>query len=413
MSTRPAPSELNASDVVRISAAGLRARPMRVLLSALGIAIGIGAMVAVVGISVSSQAQLDATLSQLGTNMLTVSAGKTLTGQNAELPTDSVGMVARIGPVLSVSATGAIADAHVYRNDHIPTEQSGGIAVQAARVDLPNTVGVNLASGAWLNAATGHYPAVVLGAATASVLGIGRAGPGVQVWLGNRWFTVIGVLDAAPLAPELDNTALIGWPVAQQVFGFDGHPSTIYERSTDDSVADVRNVLARTVNPADPEEVAVSRPSDALAAQVAANQSFAGLLLGVGAVALLVGGIGVANTMVISVLERRAEIGLRRALGATRGMIRRQFLTEALLLSVIGGAAGVVIGAGVTAGYAVTRQWPDRRPGLRRRRGPGGDRPDRRGRRPLPGHARRGPATHRGPHHPVTDSARIRPAPAP
>lgn len=351
-------SHLNATDVLRISAAGLRARPLRVLLSALGIAIGIGAMVAVVGISVSSQAQLNATLNRLGTNMLTVSAGKTLTGQTAELPTDSVGMVARIGPVRTVSATGKVSDTHVYRNDHIPTDESGGIAVLAARIDLPATVGTSLSSGTWLNAATDRYPAVVLGAGTANVLGIGRAGPNIQVWLGDHWFTVIGVLNSAPLAPELDNAALIGWPVAQSMFGFDGHPSTVYERSTDAGVEDVRSVLASTVNPQDPEQVAVSRPSDALAAQVAANESFAGLLLGVGAVALLVGGIGVANTMVISVLERRAEIGLRRALGATRGMIRGQFLTEALLLSVLGGVAGVLVGGGVTAGYAVTRQWP-------------------------------------------------------
>jgi putative ABC transport system permease protein len=358
MSGRLIPSHLNSSDVLRVAAAGLHARPVRVLLSALGIAIGIGAMVAVVGISVSSQARLDATLSRLGTNMLTVSAGKTLSGQNAELPTDSVTMVARIAPVLGVSATGRIDDQHVYRNDHIPTDQSGGIAVLAARVDLPGTVGTSIASGTWLNAATDRYPAVVLGADTASVLGIGRAGTDIQVWLGGRWFTVIGILNSAPLAPELDNAALIGWPAAQALFQFDGHPSTIYERSTDSSVTDVRDVLARTVNPQDPEEVAVGRPSDALAAQVAANESFAGLLLGVGAVALLVGGIGVANTMVISVLERRSEIGLRRALGATRGMVRRQFFTEALLLSVLGGVAGVVIGSGVTAGYAVTRQWP-------------------------------------------------------
>jgi putative ABC transport system permease protein len=351
-------SHLNATDVLRIAAAGLRARPLRVLLSALGIAIGIGAMVAVVGISVSSQAQLNATLNRLGTNMLTVSAGKTLTGQNAELPTDSVGMVARIGPVRAVSATGKVSDTHVYRNDHIPTDESGGISVLATRLDLPGTVATSLASGTWLNAATDRYPAVVLGADTASVLGIGRAGPDIQVWLGNHWFTVVGVLNSAPLAPELDNAALIGWPVAQSLFGFDGHPSTVYERSTDAAVDDVRSVLARTVNPEDPEQVAVSRPSDALAAQVAANESFAGLLLGVGAVALLVGGIGVANTMVISVLERRAEIGLRRALGATRGMIRSQFLTEALLLSVLGGAAGVLVGGGVTAVYAVTRHWP-------------------------------------------------------
>jgi putative ABC transport system permease protein len=352
------PARLAARDLVRVSASGLRARPLRVLLSALGIAIGIGAMVAVVGISSSSQARLNAELNRLGTNLLTVSAGKTLFGDNAKLPAESVSMVARVGPVTSASGTGKVGDARVYRNDRIPADRSGGIVVLATRLDLLGTVGTDVVSGTWLNAATARYPAAVLGADTARILGIAHASPEVQVWLGGRWFTVIGILDRAPLAPELDNAALVGWPVAQSALGFDGHPSTIYERSPDSAVAAVRDVLARTANPESPEEVVVSRPSDALAARAAANQSFAGLLLGVGAVALLVGGIGVANTMVISVLERRGEIGLRRALGATRGMIRSQFLAEALLLSVLGGVSGVVIGVGATAAFATTRDWP-------------------------------------------------------
>jgi putative ABC transport system permease protein len=352
------PARLAPRDLVRVSASGLRTRPLRVLLSALGIAIGIGAMVAVVGISSSSQARLDAELSRLGTNMLTVSAGKTLFGAEAKLPVESVRMVARIGPVTAASGTGTVTGARVFRNDHIPADRSGGIVVLATELDLTHTVGTSVASGTWLNHATSRYPAVVLGADTARILGIGQARPELQVWLGERWFTVVGILAPAPLAPELDNAALVGWPVAESLLGFDGHPTTIYERSTDSAVPAVREVLARTANPANPEEVTVSRPSDALAARQAADQSFAGLLLGVGAVALIVGGIGVANTMVISVLERRGEIGLRRALGATRGMIRGQFLAEALLLSVLGGFCGVLIGAGVTAMFATAREWP-------------------------------------------------------
>jgi putative ABC transport system permease protein len=280
-----------------------------------------------------------------------------LLGDDAKLPKESVGMVGRIGPVLTVSATGDV-DATVRRSDLISAGETGGIAVRAAQVDLPATVGATVASGTWLNAATSQYPAVVLGSVAAERLGISRAGSDVQVWLGDRWFTVLGILDPVPLAPELDRSALVGFPAAERLLGFDGHPSTIYERSRDDAVEAVRGVLAATANPQHPEEVKVSRPSDALAAQQAVDRAFTGLLLGLGAVALVVGGVGVANTMVISVLERRGEIGLRRALGATRGHIRVQFLTESLVLSGLGGLAGTILGTAVTWGYAATRDWP-------------------------------------------------------
>jgi putative ABC transport system permease protein len=345
---------LGIGDTLRIAADGLRARPTRAVLSGLGIAIGIAAMVAVLGISASSRAQLDATLAQLGTNLLTAGPGHDIFGDDSELPVDAVDMVARIGPVTSASATGSV-DANVYRNDRIPAGQTGSLSVTAADLGLLDTVGVRVGSGTWLNSATQQYPAAVLGSGAARLLGVG---PGQQVWLGGHWFTVVGVLDAAPLAPELDRAALIGWPVAQQLLDFDGHPTTVYERSRDEAVAAVGAVLAATVNPESPDEVEVSRPSDALSAKAAADTAFTGLLLGLGGVALLVGGVGVANTMVIAVLERRGEIGLRRALGATRGHIRDQFVAEALVLSGLGGAVGVLLGSAVTAGYAWSRGWP-------------------------------------------------------
>ncbi len=351
-------ARLRPRDVVRVGVHGLRTRPLRAFLSALGIAIGIAAMVAVVGISASSRAQLDHLLARLGTNLLTVTPGQTLFGGNAELPEDSVAMIARIGPVESVSATGTVPQVYVYRTDRIPAEQSNSIAVLASRTDLLATVGATVASGTWLNEATARYPAVVLGATAARRLGLSHASPDTRVWLGRTWFTVIGVLNPVPLAPELDSAALVGWSVAARRLRFDGHPTTVYERSPDPSVAAVRDVLPRTANPEHPEEVSVSRPSDALAARTAANQTLTTLLLGLGAVSLLVGGVGVANTMVISVLERRNEIGLRRALGATKGQIRSQFLAEAVLLSGLGGIAGVLLGVGVTAAYAATQDWP-------------------------------------------------------
>ncbi|SCE67681.1 putative ABC transport system permease protein [Micromonospora purpureochromogenes] len=357
-SSPPRPARLGLADVVRVGGVGLRTRPLRGVLSALGIAIGIAAMVAVVGITTSGRADLDRTLSRIGTNLLRVAPGQQFAGGNARLPTEAEAMIGRIGPVTGVSSVAQLAGVNVYRTDLVPEAESGGISVLAARQNLLDAVGAGMAQGGWFSPATGQFPTVVLGDRAAGWLGVGRLVPGLQVWLGGQWFTVIGVLAPAPLAPELDGAALIGWEAAVHRLAFDGHPTTVFVRARESAIAGVRRVLAPTANPQHPDEVLVSRPSDALVAKAAANRALTRLLLGLGAVALVVGGVGVANTMVISVLERRSEVGLRRALGATRGQVRLQFFVESLLLSFLGGTAGAALGVGVTAVYAVAQGWP-------------------------------------------------------
>jgi putative ABC transport system permease protein len=352
----PIRSRLRPADVLRVGGVGLRTRRLRTALSALGVAIGIASMVAVLGISASSQADLAGQLDTLGTNLLSLGPGQTLFGQSAKLPAGAVGMVGRLDGVQQATATAAVT-ASVYRSDRVPSEASGGISVVAARTNLLGVLRGALGQGRFLDAATERYPAVVLGATTAQRLGISDLTSTTQVWLGGHWFTVVGILEPLPLAPELDSAALIGWPVAQQLFGttFDGKPTRLYVRAAPDRVGAVQSLLANASDPAHPEEVQVSRPSDALAARKAADNAFTTLFLGLGAVALLVGAVGIGNVMVIGVLERRGEVGLRRALGATRRHVGIQFLTESVLLSGIGGIAGALLGVAATVIYTTTR----------------------------------------------------------
>lgn len=351
----PPRSRLLSRDIFRLGTAGLRTRPTRAILSALGIAIGIAAMVAVVGISTSSQARLGGQLAVLGTNLLAVTPGQSLDGRDATLPPHAVDQIRRIDGVQNASSVTELKDLTVYRSEYIDPRNTNGIAVLTAEGDLLTATSAGLRVGSWLREATGQFPLVVLGSTAAARLGVTTVGS--QLTLAGLQFTVIGIIDPVVLAPELDSAALVSQQFATAQFGYTGNATTIYERSTDDTVTQVRELLPGTINPESPEEVQVSRPSDALAAKYAADATFAGLLLGLGSVALLVGGIGVANTMIISVLERRREIGLRRALGATRAHIRQQFLTEAVLLSTLGGVAGALLGVAITAMFTLVNGW--------------------------------------------------------
>ena len=346
---------MTAADVLRTGSLGLRTRRTRAALSALGIAIGVASMVAVLGISESSKADLLAQLDRLGTNLLQVAPGQSFLGEDAELPESAAAMLRRVAGVQQVAGTASLGGATVRRNPLVDEVETGGISVAAADPELRATVGATLRRGTFLNAATARYPAVVLGAEAATTLGIDDAG--ARVWIAGRWFSVIGILEPVTLASGLDTAALIGFPIAEELYGEKGNPSTIYVRADPERIEAIGDVIAQTANPERPEEIEIERPSDAIEARAAAKTAFTSLFLGLGAVALLVGGVGIANVMVISVLERRSEIGLRRALGATRRNVGVQFLAESLLLAGAGGLLGTALGAAVTLGYAYSEGW--------------------------------------------------------
>ncbi len=342
-------SRLTPRDVLRVGVVGLRARRLRAALSVLGICIGITAIVAVLGISQSSETQLLNRIGAMG-NLLVVTPGQTFTNGQAQLDPLAPGMIRRVGPVTGVSATALLPSVSVRRSAAIPSFQTGSLSVQVADTQLPATLGVPILSGTFLTTAGSDFPTVVLGSVAARTLGMSQ--PGEQVYLGGVYFTVVGILGHADLVSTVDSSVFIGAPVAARMFSYTKHPTTIYVRCYADQVAAVRAVLAPTADPGSPQNVLVAHPTDTLAAQAAAQASFDNLIIALGAVALLVAGVGIGNVMVIAVIERRTEIGLRRALGATARHIGLQFLTEALLLSTTGGVTGTLLGLAITLGYA-------------------------------------------------------------
>lgn len=347
-------SRLRFTDTFRLAALGLRASPGRALLTALGVAIGIAAVVAVVGISASGRAELLAQLDRLGTNLLRVGPGQGVLGGPDELPVEAGDMALRIRPVQAVTEVSRV-DATVRRTDLIGELETGGLGVVAVQPDLVEVLGARVREGRFLDAGMSAVPAGVLGSVAAERLGIPDLSHDRLVYVDGTWITVIGIVDDLGLHPDLERSLMVGDDFAAAELD-DPAPTAVFMRVFPEQADAIVEILPRTINPENPDRVEITRPSDALAAREAADTALTQLLIGLGSVALVVGGVAVANIMVMSVLERRMEIGVRRALGATRGHIRRQFLVEAALIAVSGGVAGVTLGAAVVFGFAEVRE---------------------------------------------------------
>ena len=343
-------NKLRTRDLFFVAVYGVKARKGRAALTSIGIGIGIAAIVAVSGIAASGSADLLSTLESLGTNLVKASPQAGFFGTQEELPEGVIGMVERIGPVEEVTST-TQTDLLVRRSNFISEFEGGGISTIVTSSELLNVIGGNLSEGRFITDGLSDLPVTVLGSVTAKRLGITNLSKPTKILIDDEWFGVIGIVEELKIHPDLDRSVFIGYGAAKKLFDINEEPTTIYLRANPTFIEDVVEVIAPSMNPENPDQVEVSRPSDALEAQQAVEASFTNLLLGLGSVALLVGGVAIANVMVMSVLERRMEIGVRRSIGATRREIRYQFLLESIVLSGIGGLVGVMLGSLITLAY--------------------------------------------------------------
>lgn len=343
---------LSIADTIRTALIGPRSRKLRTALSALGVAVGIAALTAITGIAASNQAALLARLDALGANLLVVQPGYGPSNEKVPLPDSAPGMIGRID---GVEETGVLYSTPegtgAYRNDLIPESRGNGLTVYGASPGFLSAVEGRLAKGVWFDEHSRALPVSVLGAAAAARLGV--TDPGVRVWIGEQWYVVTGILAGAGLAEAVDTGVFIGdtW-ASGRVSAQEGDTiAAIYVRSAAGAVDAIRDAVTRAANPTSPY-VLVADLAELVGARETTDETLSGLAVGLAAIALLVGGVGIANTMVVAVLERRGEIGLRRALGARPGQIAGQFVGEALILGAFGGLTGMVIGALAVFGYA-------------------------------------------------------------
>jgi putative ABC transport system permease protein len=328
---------------------GLSARKIRTALIMLGPIVGVAAMVGAVGLTESAKGDLKAKLAALGTNLITVEAGGTFGQQNPTMPKDAVHRVKQLQSVTRASAVGEVSG--VLTIPHAGAEkyyEAFPVPVLAADDALPGALEVKMQSGRWLRESDrlNHARAAVIGEGLAKEYGV-IPGEIRTLRLNNVDYGIVGVLSSVALDPSLDNAVFVTQWGAKHDFGTEGKPTKLYVRAATGETEATSKAIPTAINLGGPDQVSTKIPSDALAASAQADETLQQTAVFAGILALAVGGIGIANVMSISVIQRSTEIGIRRALGHTRSTIALQFLLEALFIGILGGLAGVFVGVAV------------------------------------------------------------------
>ncbi|MAT37817.1 MAG: hypothetical protein CL420_07250 [Acidimicrobiaceae bacterium] len=334
-------------EILNVAISGLTARKVRTLLIMLGPVLGAAGIVAAVGLNESAKGDVRQTLERLGTNLIVASAdGSFSAGQAPTLPEDAVERSMNVSTVDRVAGITEIGSLTV-----LPSQ--GGkdffrtipIPVLTSDQNLLNVLDAQMLHGRFINGSdeSNVFRSAVMGHDLANDY---QYLPGElrTIDVDGETYGVVGVIEKVDLVPKLDTAIIIPKSSAEEDFDVEQKPTTLYVRATEGNVDSTAEALPMAINLGGDEAVTVAVPSDLLEAQGAVDTTLRNILFLMGGLALLVGGVGIANVMSISVIQRSGEIGIRRALGHTKMTIALQFVLEALFVGVLGGIAGVVTG---------------------------------------------------------------------
>jgi putative ABC transport system permease protein len=344
-------------DLSQVALGGLLARKVRTLLLLLGPMIGVAAIVAAVGLTDSAKGDLKRKVAQLGTNLIAASAASSFGGDQPTLPSDAVQRALQVSTVDKVAAVVELSDITVTPYEEASEKyETVPVPVMAADLRLPSALEVPVISGRWL----GPFDDEEL--TRAAVIGVGLAseiehlpGEARTIELDGVRYGVVGVLGEVELDPTLDNAVFISFNAAEEDFlDDDVEPTKLFVRSTPGSEQETAEALRTAISLGGPQEVATEIKSEALELAAQSDRQLQLIVVSMGLLAIIVGGIGIANVMSISVIQRSTEIGIRRALGHTRRIIAGQFLLEALAVGFLGGVLGILLGAmAIAVGVAI------------------------------------------------------------
>ena len=353
------------SDLVDETLAGVFARPARAALTTLGTVLGIASLVATLGISRTAGSQIVGRFDELAATQVTVAARTAGSGSSqraaALLPWDVESRIDRLNGVVASGAVAEVSNPGTVRT--VPLRDPENVTerlvpVYASSVGFLEAVRGEISVGRWFD--SGHVErrdrVAVIGADVAAQFGIDRLDAQPGIFIGDELFTVIGILDEAPR-----DEGLVSSIVVPSTSGQDRLDVTRPERVVIETEIGAAQLIAEqapiALAPNGAEALKVTAPRDPTRTKNAVQDDVNQLFLLLGLISLVVGAIGIANVTLVTVMERTGEIGLRRALGASRRHIAMQFLSESMAMGLVGGIIGATVGIITIVSVAGSRQW--------------------------------------------------------